>query len=69
MDIIMDLLLDLIIRAMLFRMCVHRSVQGLNTVCHKSSWPTGFEIFDLRVLRAKPSLLYLHRATPKDSQH
>ena len=37
LDVIMDLLLDLIIRAMpFFRMCVHRSVQGLNTVCHAS---------------------------------
>ena len=66
----MFLLLDLMIRVIpFFRMSAHRSVQGLNTVCHKSSWPTGFEIFDLHVLGGKPSLLYLHRATAKDIEH
>ena len=68
-DIIMDVLLGLMTRAMpFFRMCVHRSGQGLNTVCHKSSWPTGFDIFVLHVLLAKPSLLYVRRATLKDIQ-
>ena len=49
-------------------MRVHRSGEGLNTVCDKSSWPTGFEIFNLHVLLVKPSLLYVHRATLKDIQ-
>ena len=31
--------------------------RGLKTVCHNNCWPTGFEIFDLHVLLAKPSLL------------
>ena len=34
---------------------MHRPVQGLNTVCHKICWPTGFEILDLHVLLPKPS--------------